>query len=348
MRASVTPQRTILALLLIGVILFPIVSTSPYLIHVGILILIWSFVVTVWSYMGRFGIVSLCHGAFMGIGAYSSFLLFNFFKWSPWVGMGVGIILSSIVAGIVGYGCFRFGVIGHYFAITTLVIGELIMLLIIAFRGITGGRLGLTLNSIGTAPFLRQSLTLQFGSKLVYYYLALVLLLIGLYIWKRIDQSKIQVALKAIGDDEVAAASIGINIVKYKTSVTILSAALTTIGGVIYGQYISYFDPVSMVGSAASLGICFKAILGGMFTPWGPTVGTLLIVSLEEYIRVRYGTTFIGYSNVGYAVIIIVLIVFLPNGLYGSLNDFFAKRRRSHANLKPLLRGQDERKTAAL
>jgi len=156
------------------------------------------------------------------------------------------------------------------------------------------------------------------------------------------------VALKAIGDDEVAAASIGINIVKYKTSVIILSAALTTIGGVIYGQYISYFDPVSMVGSAASLGICFKAILGGMFTPWGPTVGAVLIVSLEEYIRVRYGTAFIGYSNIGYAIIIIVLIVFLPNGLYGSLSDFFRNRRKVQGTAKAPLREQDEREIVAV
>ncbi len=347
MRAGMNARGIVLGLLLVGAILFPIVSTSPYLIHVGILILIWSFVVTVWSYMGRFGIVSLCHGAFMGIGAYSTFLLFNFFKWSPWIGMGIGIFLSCLLAGLVGYGCFRFGVIGHYFAITTLVIGELIMLLIIAFRGITGGRLGLTLNSIGTAPFFKQFLTLQFESKLAYYYFALLLLLIGLYIWKKIDLSKIQVALKAIGDDEVAAASIGINIVRYKTTVTILSAALTTVGGVLYGQYISYFDPVSMVGSAASLGICFKAILGGMFTPWGPTVGTILIVSLEEYIRVRYGTTFIGYSNIGYAIIIIVLIVFLPNGLYGSLSDF-VKKKRSRLPSRLPLREQDERKAVPL
>lgn len=344
MRVWMTPQKTVFALILIGAVLFPIFTTSPYLVHVAILILIWSFMVTVWSYMGRFGIVSLCHGAFMGIGAYTAFLLFNFFRCSPWIGMGIGVLLSSILAGMIGYGCFRFGVIGHYFAITTLVIGELVMLVIIAFRGITGGRLGLTLNSIGTAPFFRQFLSLQFGSKLVYYYFALILLLISMYIWKKIDQSKIQVALKAIGDDEVAAASIGINIVKYKTSVTILSAAFATIGGVIYGQYISYFDPVSMVGSAASLSICFKAILGGMFTPWGPTIGTILIVSLEEYIRVRYGTTFIGYSNIAYAIIIIALIIFLPNGLYGSLSDFFGKKKKSHAAAKTIVRVENERK----
>ena len=328
MKQWIGPQRVILFILLIGVILFPIFSPSPYLIHVVILILLWSFIVTVWSYMGRFGIVSLCHGAFLGIGAYSAFLLFNFFKWSPWAGMGVGVLLSAILAGAIGYACFRFGVIGHYFAITTLVIGELLTLIIIAFRGATGGRLGLTLKPLGSAPLFSKFFYLQFETKIFFYYFALLLLMIGLYIWKKIDQSKIQIALKAIGDDEIAAASVGIPIVRYKTAITVLSAALATVGGVVYGQYISYFDPISMVGSAASLGICFKAILGGMFTLWGPTIGTILIVSLEEYVRVYYGTTFIGYSYIGYAVIIIVLIIFLPGGLHGSLGDFFGKRKK--------------------
>jgi branched-chain amino acid transport system permease protein len=277
--------------------------------------------------MGRFGLVSLCHGAFMGIGAYTTFLLYNYFKWSPWAGMGIGILLSATIAGMFGYACFRFGVVGHYFAITTLVLGELITLVVIAFRGVTGGRLGLTLNPIGSPSIYRQFFCLQFEGKIVYYYFALVLLLLGLYIWKKIDQSKVQIALKAIGDDEVAASSIGIDVVKYKTGITVLSAILATTGGIVYGQYISYFDPISMVGITASLGICFKAILGGMFTLWGPTIGTILIVSLEEYIRVNYGATFIGYSHIGYAVIIIILIIFLPKGLHGSLRETFYKMK---------------------
>jgi len=267
----------------------------------------------------------------MGLGGYGTFLLYNFYQWSPWIGMGVAVLASCILAAIIGFTCFRFGIIGHYFAITTLVIGELIVLVIIAFREVTGGRLGLTLNSVGDVPFLQQVMYIQFESKLVYYYFALILLSISLYIRKKIDESKIRVALKAIGDEEIAAASIGIDIVKYKTAITILSAALTTIGGVLYGQYIGYLDPVSMVGSATSLAICFKAILGGIFTFWGPTVGTILSVSLEEFIRVQYGTTFIGYSNILYAVIIIILIIFLPKGLYGSLSDLFSKQKKARS-----------------
>jgi len=278
--------------------------------------------------MGRFGMVSLCHAAYMGIGMYSTFMLFNYFHLSPWIAMCVGILISSIVSGVFGYGCFRFGVIGHYFAITTLVIGELITLLIIAFRGTTGGRLGLTLNPLGQSSLWKQFLYLQFDSKLPYYYFALILFLLGTYVWKLIDKSKMQIALKAIGDDEVAASSIGIGIVKYKTTVTVISACMASVGGVLYGHYISYVNPVSMVGVDPSLQICFKAILGGMYTLWGPTVGTVLIVALEEYIRINYGTLFIGYSIIAYAVIIIIIIIFMPKGLFGSLKERFQKTKK--------------------
>jgi branched-chain amino acid transport system permease protein len=328
MKQPITSKRIVLALLLIGVALFPLLSPSPYLIHIAVLILIWSYVVTVWSYMGRFGMVSLCHAAYMGVGVYSTFLLFNYFDVCPWVGMAAGVVLSAVIAGLSGYSCFRFGVIGHYFAITTLVIGELIMLVIIAFRDVTGGRLGLTVKPLGTAPFLSQLYHLQFESKLPYYYLALLLFLAGLYVWRRIDRSRVQIALKATGDDELAAAAVGIPIVRFKTGITVLSAAMATVAGVLYGQYISYVNPVTMVGIEGSLQICFKAILGGMYTLWGPSIGSMLIVSLEEYIRVNYGTSFIGFSNIGYALIIVSLIIFLPNGLYGSLSQALTRKKK--------------------
>jgi branched-chain amino acid transport system permease protein len=328
MRQRTKFEITLLPLILIGVILFPIFAPSPYLVHIGILILIWSYVVTVWSYMARFGMVSLCHAAYMGIGFYTTFLLFNFFNVCPWIGMVIGIFLSGILALAIGHSCFRFGVIGHYFAVSTLVIGELITLTIIAFRGPTGGRLGLTVNPVGASSFFRQLYYFQFESKLVYYYIAFILFLFALYVWKKIDQSKIRIGLRAIGDDEVAAASVGIPIVRFKTSVTVISATMATIGGVLYGQYLTYVNPVSMVGVMPSLQICFKAILGGMFTLWGPTIGTILTVSLEEYIRIYYGTAFIGYSHIFYAIIIILLIIFLPQGLYGSLSEIFYKMKR--------------------
>ena len=137
-----------------------------------------------------------------------------------------------------------------------------------------------------------------------------------------------QKALKAIGEDELAASSVGINIISHKMTITIISAFLTGIGGVLYAQYITYLNPHTLSGVAVSLAIPFKAILGGMFSLWGPTIGTAMIVSLEEYIRVCYGTKFIGISEVFYGVALITLIIFLPKGLYGTLVETFHKKNK--------------------
>ncbi|MBA7561822.1 hypothetical protein ES708_03465 [subsurface metagenome] len=328
MKQLVNLPRGILLLILVLVVIFPNVSPSSYLTHIMVLILIFSSITTAWSYMGRFGMVSLCHGAYVAIAGYTVALLFNFYHLSPWVGMLAGLLLVAIIAGVFGYACFRFGVTGHYFAITTLVMTELVALLIIAFRDITGGRLGLSINSMGTVPLHQQLLYLQFEDKAGFYYLALALLLFSLYIWRKIDQSKAQKALTAIGDDEVAASCVGIPVVRYKTAVTIISAVIAGMGGVVYAQYMMYLNPMTTAAITASLGFVFMAILGGMFTLWGPMIGTILIISLEEYVRVSFGGTYIGWSMVIYGIVIVILIIFLPRGFYGTLIEIVRKIRK--------------------
>ena len=317
-------KESILLIVILGsLILFPVFSPSPYLVHIITLIFIWSYVSTVWSYMGRFGIVSLGHGAFLGVGAYVTALLFNFFNFSPWIGMLIGASAAALFAAVLGYGCFKFGIISDYFALVTLAVGELVALSIIALRGITGGSLGFTIRGLGHSP-----LYFQFGSKVYFYYISLLFLILALYIWEKIDKNKMQKALKAIGEDEVAASSVGINIIKHKMTITIISTFLTGIGGVLYAQYITYLNPHTLSGVAVSLAIPFKAILGGMFSLWGPTIGTVIFISLEEYIRVSYGTKFIGVSEVFFGVAIITMIIFLPKGLYGTVSEVFRKKQK--------------------
>jgi branched-chain amino acid transport system permease protein len=312
----------VLLILLAAVAIFPHLIHSPYLIHMGTLIFIWSFVTTSWSYMGRFGLVSLGHGAFLGLGAYTSGLLFNFYGLSPWIGMFLGGLIAVIFAILIGYGCFRFGVIGDYFALVTLALGEVVALTIIAFRDFTGGSLGFTLKSLGTSLLYFQS-----EEKIHFYYISLAFLILALLIWKWIDRSKMQKALRAIAEDEIAASTLGVGIIRYKMIITSISAFMTAIGAVLYAQYITYLNPHTLSGVGPSLEIAFKAILGGMFSLWGPTVGTALIVSLEEYFRVMYGGTFVGFSQIIYGLALVLLIIFLPKGIYGSLQDFFRRKK---------------------
>lgn len=314
----------ILIFIFAAIIAFPHLFPSPYLIHIGTLIFIWSFITTSWSYMGRFGLVSLGHGAFLGVGAYTSALLFNAFGLSPWIGMLLGGLAAVVLAIAIGYGCFRFGVIGDYFALVTLALGEVVALTIIAFRDITGGSLGFTLKSKGTSFWYFQS-----EEKIHFYYASLAFLILALLLWKWIDGNKMQKALRAIGEDEIAASTLGVPIIRYKMIITMISAFMTAIGAVLYAQYITYLNPHTLSGVAPSLEIAFKAILGGMFSLWGPAIGTALIVSLEEYFRVVYGGTFVGFSQIIYGLALVLLIIFLPKGIYGSLEAFF-RRTKDH------------------
>jgi branched-chain amino acid transport system permease protein len=115
-----TQHRIILAIIGALLIALPFVYRDPYHLHILILILIWSFAYTSWSMMGRFGLVSLGHGGFMGVGAYVTALLWNHLGLSPWIGIPIALLCAGALAVVVAYPCFRFRITGHYFALVTL------------------------------------------------------------------------------------------------------------------------------------------------------------------------------------------------------------------------------------
>lgn len=316
--------------LLAAVALIPLVpmgGMSQYVLHVVIQIFIWSFIGNAWSLMGRFGLVSLGHGAFLGVGAYTTTLLWNFYGLTPWLGVFVAVAAAVAVALVVAYPCSRFGIVGHYFALVTLAMGEVIRLLLIAERDWTGGSLGLTLKSAGDASFLG----IQYTDKRVFYYGAMVVWLLGLWVWHRLDRSMARAAMEAIGEDETAAASVGIHVSRFKLGVTALSAGLTAFGGVAYAQYIAYVNPETLSGVGVSLRIVFAVVLGGMYSLLGPTVGTALTISLSEYLRVKFGVHYIGMAETIYGLALVIFIIFLPAGIYGSLRGLFVRKRRAPA-----------------
>jgi len=320
MRPGRVAGAALLALLALGPFL-PMGGMRQYILHVLIQILIWSFIGGAWSVMGRFGLVSLGHGAFLGLGAYTVTLLWNFYSLTPWIGGMAAAALTVVVALVVAYPCSRFQVVGHYFALVTLAVGEVVRLLIIAERNWTGGSLGLSLK-----PATGDSLlAMQFADKRVFYYASLVLWLAGLWIWYRVDRSMARAAMEAIGEDETAAASVGIHVTRFKMGITMLSAGLTAVGGVAYAQYISYVNPDTLAGIGVSLRIVFAVVLGGMYSLLGPTVGTALTIALGEYLRVVFGLRFIGMAETIYGLLLILFIIFLPSGIYGSLRDVVAR-----------------------
>lgn len=315
-----------MAALLVAVAALPFVpmrGMRQYLLHVLIQIFIWSFIGSAWSLMGRFGLVSLGHGAFLGLGAYTTTLLWNFYGLPPWLGAIVACALTAVVALVVAYPCSRFQVVGHYFGLVTLAVGEVVRLLIIAERDWTGGSLGVSLKAVDGDSLL----ALQFADKRVFYYGTLLLWLAGLLVWHRVDRSMTRSAMEAIGEDETAAASVGIHVSRFKMGITVLSALLTAVGGVAYAQYISYVNPDTLSGIGVSLRIVFAVVLGGMYSLLGPTVGTALTIALSEYLRIVFGLKFIGMAETIYGLLLVIFIIFLPSGIYGSVRDLVVRRQ---------------------
>ena len=207
-------------------------AAEKYYLHLLIQILIWSFIYTGWSLMGRFGLTSLGHGAFTGIGAYVMVLLWNYGGITPWIGIPVAVVVSVVVALLVGYPCFHLRIIGHYFALLTLALTEFVRLCIVGLRDYTGGSLGTQPARYGDGVSLYA---LQFEpDRVLSYYVALALWAVGLYIWWRVDRSMDRYALDAASQDEDAAASVGIDVTREKLKITAISAAMCAVGGAIY------------------------------------------------------------------------------------------------------------------
>jgi len=306
--------------------LAPLAGMGNYPLHLLITCLLWGFVYTSWAIMGRLGMVSLGHGAFLGIGAYVVVMLWNHAGLSPWIGIPVSLLLTAVVAFLIGYPCFRFKIVGHYFALVTLALTEVARLVIVALRDQTGGSLGTTPKT-ALADTAWSIGALQFSSKLVWFYIILVAWLVGLWIWGRVDRSMTRLALEAISQEEDAAASVGMNVTKLKLGVTMISALMTCFGGILYAQYQLYVNPETVSGIGISLQIVFGAIVGGMFVRLGPTVGAAITLLLAEGLRLAIGHDVHGLDTTIYGLMLVLFIIFMPKGILGAIVEALDKRR---------------------
>ena len=294
----------------------PFVYTSPYPLHIMVVILIWSFAYTSWSVMGRFGLTSLGHGGFMGVGAYVTALLWNKGGVSPWLGIPLALVAAAALALLVAYPCFRFKITGHYFALVTLALSGIVLQVITATRDHTGGSLGYTPERYQGGSSLYA---LQFGSKTTWYLIALGVWAAGLWIWYRVDRSMLRYALEAISEDEDAAAATGVHVTVEKLKITVLSAAMTALAGALYCQYQMFISPDTVSGISISLQMVFAVVVGGIYVSLGPTVGAVITILLAEVLRIGFGTRAVGYDNLVYGVLLVLFIIFLPKGILGSV-----------------------------
>ena len=302
--------RALPAALLAGVVLFPLAFTLPFPRHIMIMIFLYGALATAWNIIaGYCGQISLGQAVFFGIGAYTSSLLFKTIGLTPWVGMIAGAALAAIVSQIIGFPVFRLR--GHYFAIATIAVGEIIGTLMINWDW-AGGARGLFV------PIKRPDSWVNFQfheSKQNYYYIALALLVLALWITLRVERSRLGYYLRAIREDQDAAASLGIPVAAYKQRAMALSAGLTALGGVFYAQYILFIDPESVFPTALSILICLVAVLGGVGTLWGPLVGAAILIPLGEWTRISFGGSGKAVDLLVYGALIMIVSVVQPGGI---------------------------------
>lgn len=335
--AAILGLLAVAALPLLVRVFFP--DSEKYYLHLLIQILLWAFIYTGWSLMGRFGLTSLGHGAFTGIGAYVTVLLWNFAGLTPWIGIPAGVLLATIVGVLVGYPCFRFRITGHYFALLTLALTEFVRLCIVGLRDYTGGSLGTQPTRYADGVSLYA---FQFEpDRMLAYYIVFALWLFGLYVWLRVDRSMDRYALDAASQDEDAASSVGIDVTREKLKITALSSAMCALGGAIFAQYQMYIGPDTIAGLGLSLNMVFAVIAGGMWVLLGPTVGAVFTQLLAEGLRVAIqgsatlksllGSSALALDQMIYGLLLILFIIYMPNGILGTFLQWRQRRADTRA-----------------
>ncbi|MGH2533048.1 MAG: branched-chain amino acid ABC transporter permease [Thermomicrobiales bacterium] len=315
-------NRSAWAAWLLGLILAVVLLTFPLLVeggsrrNVAILILLYAGLAQAWNILGGFtGQVSLGNATFLGIGAYTSTVMLDRWSVSPWIGMACGAALAAAFAVVVGYPIFRLG--GHYFAIATIALAE-IMVILFANWEYVNGAVGISI------PFVRGPdrrpadswAFFQFNeSRAPYYYIALAMAALITLAALIIDRSKLGYYLRAIKNDQLAARGLGVNILKYKLIAIVISAAFTAMLGTFYAQYLLFIDPETTMRLELSVLIALVAILGGVGTVAGPLIGAAVMIPLSEYSRGQFGGSGNALDLVLYGGLVILVSVFQPNGL---------------------------------
>jgi branched-chain amino acid transport system permease protein len=302
-----------------GPILLVVLTTLlplPWLIHsdfwmnLAIMALYYGFLGQAWNLLGGYGgQFSFGHAAFFGTGAYATAVLQVQLGVNPWLGFAVGGVLGGTVGAVIGALSFRYGLRGSYFALVTLAFSEVFRILANTVD-VTGAGVGLLI------PLKQGAGNFQFAQKSGFYLVALALTALGLAIAWWVENSRFGAQLVAVRENEDAARSLGIDAFRTKVAAIALSGALMGLGGAFYAQYFLYLDPTIAYGPAVSITALLVPIVGGLGSALGPLIGAALLQLLSQVAQAVMGDA-PGLNLVLYGAVLVITIMFLPNGLFG-------------------------------
>ncbi len=297
----------------IGLIFIPLLTSNRYIQDIAIMTFLWAGLTSAWNLnCGYSKRLSIGHGAFFGIGAYTSSLLFISLGLSPWIGMLVGACFSAIAAFVLGRA--TLGLKGTFFVLSTIAFAEIIRIFVISFKDITGGSMGVLI------PYDPGLINMAWHSKIPFALIAWAYMILMLFACAKMEKSKFGYYLIAIGEDRESAETLGVDSTKIMVQSFVASAFLTSIGGSIFAQYIMYIEPHSVMGMVeSSLQFILIGIIGGLGKAFGPLVGALALIPLSTLLRGTF-TEINGLHGLMYGLIMLAVVLWNPDGLIVQVN----------------------------
>jgi len=310
--------RLIPAAAILVLIAAPLLTANPFFQHLMIMVLFWTLLGTSWNLLGGFaGQVSFGHAAFIGIGAYATMLLYLSLGVSPFLGMVAGGIIGAAFALPIGLICFRLR--GPYFSLATLAVAEIVRLVALNWEQLTAGPVGLLITTL--PPLSLAGASVDWESKLPFYYLAAALVLAATALTWTVSRSRLGAYLTAVREDMDSAEAVGIDTVRARVIALALSAFVVGVAGGFYSLYFRYIDPDAVFAVSFSVEMVFIAVVGGLATTAGPVVGAVVLVSIGEIFRDRFQTGHLIF----YGLFMMLVIRYLPEGIWGGLRRLLAR-----------------------
>ena len=305
----------------------PGVVGNSFFGHVATMVLLYAAMAQAWNIItGYCGQTSFGHSVFFGIGAYAAAMAVVTYKCLPWYGIPVGMLLAALVSVVISYPCFKLK--GHYFAIATFAVVEIFNRLFMIWDYI-GGALGLDY------PILPDGwVNFSWSETKNGYYLgalAIFVLVFGIVRW--IERNRLGYYFRAVREGQETAESLGVNSTMVKLAAMALSAALAALCGSFFAQYNYRVDPPMVMSLDMSMKFVLITILGGVGTFWGPFLGALVLIPLQEYTRAYLANLGPGVDLIIFGLIIIIVMIKQPQGIMGIIR-YFAKSGRQNKEVE--------------
>lgn len=266
--------------------------------------------------MGYAGQISLGHAAFYGIGAYTTGIMTVTYGLSPWLALPTAIAVAMAIAYVVGIPTLRLS--GYYLGMGTLGFGMIVHIALREWQSVTGGASGF----IGIPPL--ELGPISFTSSRNYFFLVWVVVLLSIIMCRRIIDSRVGRALRAIHDGEHAAAAVGVDTRALKLQIFVLSAGMAALAGFLYAHLVYFISPGTF-SFIMSIRIVTMVVIGGMASVWGALLGASLLTLLPEWLH-----AFSEFEMVVYGLILMVVMIFLPKGLTRGILDILERTRKNH------------------